>query len=308
MDLGIVVLYYLTEQTEPLLPLHLRKIDRNTRVPFAIYGCVTQASAGARTVLETHPRIRLRECPRTDLTGYEEHAHYLDHLVSAAIEEGATHVVTLHVDSFPVRPDWAETLAGRLSDQCPFVTLEGLHTACMMFTREFYLRCRPPFLLSDAETHRPEYRRYLREQNPVRHSGIGYGFRAYLEGLTGSFMRDSTAAAEENPCGRIYDDLVFHLKGAVRIVSRPPDESVLGGSAYAALVTAAATAARAVLPPSVLRAIRRGVGRAIGRLLDEPRRQLRLRRNQKQGRAMLGDLLADPEAVLARLRGRATRD
>src|SRR5262249_31311078 len=229
MRLGIVVVYLVREADGSLLDLHLRQIEEHTRVPYGIYGAANRLLPAFRQRLEQHPRVRICECPTTELRGSAEHAYYLEHLVRLAVEDGVSHVVTLHVDSFPVRTGWAEELAAKLSGSCVFATPEHINTACLLFRRDFYLKYRPTFHLSEQERAGAGYRRYLEECAPVPHSGIGYGFRAYTEGLSWYYLREAA------PCeyGKVYDDMIFHLRGAVkRGENRPPGRSVFMRRGY----------------------------------------------------------------------------
>ena len=182
ISLALVVVYFVPPENDRLLTLHLDQISRHTNVPYTIFGVVTRLSPESRRSLEEHPRVRLCNVEPTAATGGEEHAYYLDRLTGLAIESGATHVASLHVDSFPVRSTWVEVLTARLSDRCPVLTGDRIDSGCLMFTRDFYLRCRPAFRLTDADRRRPEYSRYVAEWFPNEHTGVGYAFAAYVEG------------------------------------------------------------------------------------------------------------------------------
>ena len=56
----------------------MSQIDRNTRVPYTIYGSVNRLAPKLRHHLETVPRVRTFELPATELRGGLEHAYYLD--------------------------------------------------------------------------------------------------------------------------------------------------------------------------------------------------------------------------------------
>lgn len=221
MKLGIAVIYLVSEKNESLFDLHLKQIEKHTQVPYTIYGSANRLLPGFRQRLKQHPRVKICDCPTTDLRGAAEHSYYLEQLVKMAIEDGASHVVTLHVDSFPIRSGWAEELADKLSDSCVFATLdsyERINTACLFFQRDFYLNYHPKFLLSESESARPECEQFFRLMNIYKsHSGNGYGFKAYSEGLTWYYLLDSTNSEVYDAHGRIYDDMIFHLIGAVRI-------------------------------------------------------------------------------------------
>jgi hypothetical protein len=227
MKLGIVVVYLVSERNEPLLDLHLSQIEKNTVVPYTIYAGANRLLPRFRAKLEQHPTIKICDCPTTDLRGRDEHAFYLEHLVRAAVEDGATHIATLHVDSFPIRPDWAEELAQRLLGTYAFAAIvRGDYfgsedwkplAACIFFARDFYLKYQPTFLLSDKELASPEYERYPRDMEHLAESGFGYGFRAVQFGLEWYRLEQTTRRTEHSVYGHIYGDLIFHLGAAAAL-------------------------------------------------------------------------------------------
>jgi hypothetical protein len=298
MKLGIVVVYLCEEEDEPLLDLHLNRIEAHTGAPFVIYGSVNRLAPRLRERLRRHAAVRLCECPETALRGASEHACYLDCLTRIAVEDGASHVVSLHLDSFPIRSGWAEELSNRLSPSCAFATLDRISTACLMFSRDFYLRHRPAFALSEAQRRDAKYRQYLAEHDPVPHSGIGYGFAAYSNGLSWYYLRDR----DDGPpsvIGRIYDDMIFHLYGAVRLGERRFENSgVLRSPRYARFADAVAGLARAVLPRRARNYLRARFSAPKYRLLDRPR----LRSLSRQVSEAKRQMLEDPDAFFNRVR------
>jgi len=300
MKLGIVVVYLFSEECAPLLDLHLRHIERHTGVPYTIYAGVNRLAPHFRDALAGHPGVRICECPETSLRGMEEHAHYLDHLVRIAVEDGATHVVTLHLDSFPVRSGWAEELAGRLSPPCVLATLDRINTACLFFHRDFFVANRPSFLLSPAETETAGYRRYIEECDPMLHSGIGYGFMAYRNGKSVYYLRD-TSGADPYTAGKVYDDMsmhddmIFHLGSAVRIGGRYPREP--GGirvPGWAALMKAATAVSMRLIPGPVRKFIMEYLGSFIENVVFKPQFVSHAQRIRR--------FMGDPEKYLALLR------
>jgi hypothetical protein len=65
--------------------------------------------------------------------------------------------------------------------------------------------------------------------NPRRHTGVGYGFKAYAEGLTWEYLPEST---DIHGHGQIYGDMIFHLLGTARKGLPPQQRSVLPKSGY----------------------------------------------------------------------------
>jgi len=222
MKLGIVVVYLVNEEDEKLLDLHLNQIEKHTQIPYTIYGSVKRLALKFRPKLEQHPKVRICECPTTNLRDKEEHSFYLEHLIRAAMEDGVSHVAILHVDSFPICSGWAEELAGKLSESCVLAAIarDEKHdrqplTACIFFHRGFYLKYQPTLLLSGAERSSSEYKQYRQEFPHVGDSGIGYGFKIYSEGLSWLPLLKSNKGEDYGFSGGIYGDLVFHLGGAI---------------------------------------------------------------------------------------------
>lgn len=223
MKLGIVVVYFVKEENEELLDLHLSQIERHTDVPYTIYGSVKRLLPRFREKVERQPKMKICDIPETPLRGDDEQTFYLEHLVKEAIQDGSSHIVTLHVDSFPIRSGWAEALAGKLSESCVFATpYYGNYTACLFFQRDFHLKYRPAFRLSEVELSSPEYRVFCKKLKHIPHCGIGYFFKAYSEGLSWYPLAESNKGnAKFVLISSIYDDLIFHLNAAAFSENEP---------------------------------------------------------------------------------------
>lgn len=303
MRLAIAVTYIVHEDHGALLDLHLARIARHTSVPWTIYGSVTRLHPRFRDVLERVPGARLFELPATEARGTAEHASYLEVLIARAIDDGATHVAILHVDSFPVVDGWAERLAGTIRDDVVFATADCVTTACLLFPREFYLEHRPR-LLGPAEGEEGEdWKRYLREVRPVQHSGIGYGFAAHRAGLRWYAMQQPRT--KDRAAGpRLFDEMIVHVEGALRLSDyKAPAGPLLqrvGHRPAALLADTGRTLiqrARRLTPAWLRPVVRRLVPRTVDERLFDPQRRI-------QGSAMAADLerlLADPDAFLGSL-------
>jgi hypothetical protein len=304
--LGIVVAYMVGDGGEGLLDVHLDRIERHTRVPYVIHGSATRLIASSRLRLEQHPQVRLHDLPPTSLRGAEEHSGYLEPLVAHAIADGATHIAILHVDSFPVRDGWVETLVGTLSNAVAFATIEGIDTACLVFHRDFYLEHRPSFLVARETQRSAAYAAFRRSTGvQLHHSGTGFGFEAHQRHLSWHSMR--ATSRDRSSGAAIYDDAVFHLKGALSLTrqleqgGRSPETSArtrpgslgrLGSRRFERILRAA----RAVVPSRLREKVRARFPGSASRFIDEPRV---LWHAQARDR-----LLADPDGFIEQLRGR----
>ena len=238
MRLGIVVVYLVKKEDEKLLELHLSQIEKHTQVPYKIYSTANRLIPELRKKLENHPKVRICDCPSTELRGSEEHAYYLDHLIRVALEDGVTHIVTLHVDSFPIRPGWAQELEAKLSETSVLAAVmrderndRQPMTACMFFDRNFHIKYRPAFLLSEADLETAACKEYLRKFPYIGDSGIGYGFKIYSEGLTWYPLQKSNRV--NYMFLEVHGDLIAHLGGITwRRRKEKRSEGVEGGSPF----------------------------------------------------------------------------
>ncbi len=216
MKLGIVVVYLIKKENEGLLDLHLKQIEKFTNVPYTIYGSINRLLPEFRARVEHHPKVKICQVPTTPLRSDEEQVFYLEHLVKEAIADDCSHIVTLHVDSFPIHPDWAEIMAGKLSETRPFAApYYGNYTACLFFNRDFYLKHRPAFRLSAVDLSSQRYREFCKKFDHIPHAGVGYFFKAYSEGLSWHPLLESNKGnAHFVFISTIYDDVIFHLNAA----------------------------------------------------------------------------------------------
>lgn len=228
VKLGIAVVYLVAENDQLILELHLRQIKQNTKVPYQIYASVNRLLPLYQNYLAKQPEVKICKIPDTKLRRNKEHTYYLQSLVEAAIADGCTHVVTLHVDSFPVRADWVETLVDSVSAKCPLATIaqKGYliqYTAGLFFLSDFYLKYQPRLLLTKAEKRSKINRCFLAECTHQPHdSGVGFIFKAYANGLSwialdiGNHIDPEGDGSVSHDFGKIHGDLIFHLTGAIR--------------------------------------------------------------------------------------------
>ncbi|BCX04411.1 MAG: hypothetical protein KatS3mg053_2349 [Candidatus Roseilinea sp.] len=290
MKLGILVVYLFDARTESLLDLHLSRIERYTQVPYTIYASASRLAPEFRERLALHPRIRLCDIPYTDLRDSEEHSYYLDHLARIAVEDGVTHVVTLHLDSFPVRQGWVEELAGRLSDQCVLATIESFNTACLFFRRDFYCSCHPHFLVNAEERMHVVYHEFLAKHKLHCYSGTGYAYCAYQHGLSWNYLQ-LTPAYSADQIGDIFDGMIFHLRHAVWLGEQHPSQMDSVRSHRIHTIAAASRAYRRIVPVNLRRKIRWHFASILQRFVDKP--------VQMQHAQRIKQFLQDPESYIA---------
>jgi hypothetical protein len=321
MKLGVAVVYLVGERNEPLLDLHLDQIEKNTEVPYTIYAACNRLLPQYREKLAQNPRVKIWPC-RTYVSGTGllrqdeelaatkglafvdskyEHSWYLEQLIRGAIDDGCTHVAILHVDSFPVRPGWAQELSGMLSERC---VLAGVTrdtktdhkplTAGILFARDFYLKYHPRLLLSQEEIDSDEYERYRQASPHSGGSGVGYGFKIFTEGLTWYPLERSNVGGTHALLASIHGDLIFHLMATAVVEEQQGLDFTVRASQRRGLTGAVARIACAVLPERFRGKIRRR--------LAEPIKALHRsgdRRAWEQERRMLFE---DPDRYLIYLR------
>jgi hypothetical protein len=291
MKLGIVAVYTGGPDDAALLDLHLRRIEKAAGVPYTLYAGAKRLAPENRRLLAGRACVDLSDCPSTRIRGSEDHALALEPLIRRAVDRGSTHVCVLHMDSFPVRRGWESRMEDLLESGAAFVTVARIGTACLFFSRDFYVRHAPALLVTGDERSDPVYRRYVREVMPLDHSGIGYGYRAFAKGLGWHSLPLSPPGES---CGELYGGMIFHLGGAVRVGhgrARIP-----GGRAY---VSALASVSRAMRRFAGERRWRDGVGKiqrtrmsAVKEVLVErPRLEHARRRLLEDTESFLRDLL-----------------
>lgn len=215
MNLGILVVYSARADDAALLRLHLEQIEKNTRAPFTLYASVNRLALPLQQLLAQRPYVKIVPTPHTPLRESQEHSFYLEQLTQAAIDDGASHLVSLHLDSFPIHPNWVALLDADLGDTNAFATVAfGPYTACLFFRRDFFTKHQPRWLISDAERESERYRQFSRKVKHILHSGAGYLFKAFSEGRSWHTLPASNRGVA---FGSVYEGIIFHLHGVARL-------------------------------------------------------------------------------------------
>jgi hypothetical protein len=245
VKLGIVVVYLVSDRMRPLLELHLRKIEECTEVPYMIYGSVNRLRSEYRRIVERRPNVKIFEISPTYQDAEEsrryvkgmagralatENGYYFDRLVDLAIEDGATHLCTLHVDSFPVQPGWVHHLLERTRDSVPVAAMlraENGDTmlpmpACLFCTREFVEGTKPRFTITPETEELPDWPLFLERYGGEFDTGFGYAFALHRNGMAFAPLLRSNLHDDHYLFAGIYDDVVFHLGAAARVDAGAP--------------------------------------------------------------------------------------
>ncbi len=216
--LAILVVYHLRDGTDMrLLQLHLDRIERHTADTYKVFAATNRASIDAREVLDARSDVIICDIPSTELRGSREHAYYLDALVQFALADGASHFITLDVDSFPIDDRWigvleatadpGSGLAAILRSENGDVDLP--HPSCTFATRGFFERFNVSF--SPDSDFVPEFRRFLRATRQAGDTGIRLAYVLWSAGLKWGQLHRSNAIDVHYLMAGIYDDVVFHL-------------------------------------------------------------------------------------------------
>jgi hypothetical protein len=216
--LAILVVYYLKDDEDlPLLRMHLERIARHTKVPYTLYAVVNRLSAAGRALLDEHPNVVIADVPSTDLRASREHGYYLDALVPLALADGASHICTLDVDSFPIDDAWVDVVADAAPPASGFAGILRAensdvllpHPSCTMARREFFERYAPSFSPDSDGT--PEFRQFLRSTGQAADTGIRVGYVLWTHALPWGHLVRTNVVNPHYLMAGIYADVVFHL-------------------------------------------------------------------------------------------------
>ena len=308
--LGIAVVYLISERNERLLDIHFERIDEHTKVEYRIYGSAVRLLPQFLPKLEDHPKLTICPCTPYVETGEKprryEHSWYLEQLIRFAFDDGCSHVMILHVDSFPVCDGWAQQLAAKLSSTC---VLAGIvrdeerdrkpMSAGILLGRNFYTEHSPRLLPTEEELASPEYARYRAEVSHGTDSGAGYGFALHRLGLEFAPLIQSSAGDKYSHYGSIYGDMIFHLNAAMQMENSPELAYKTKAFKQSSLRRMVGAAARFLLP-----------SKARAKLLAKL--PLRLAKPERRHQRMSFEaqrelLLSNPEAYIKYLKDKSQR-
>jgi hypothetical protein len=218
MKLGIVVVYLLREGDERFLEIHLDYILKYTNCPYRIYGVPLRLSDKALHILESSKMVTLCDCEPTNERGGTENTHYLVQLIDHAIKDQCTHLALFHVDSFPIRPDWAQRMLGKMEQGFSLVAIRRdedsdykPHSSFMFFPASYYLDYHPKFRLTSEETNDVSYMAYWKEFPHIWDTGHGIGFNLYMNHLPWHPLLRSNRHEDHPTLVGIYEDTIFHF-------------------------------------------------------------------------------------------------
>ena len=228
MKLGIIVVYLVSEDNERLLEIHLEKIKENTTSPFTVYAGTNLLVPQFIDKLKQYDFVKLCDCtnykgPIEGLRGTKEASHYLDQLIKIAIDDGVSHFVIMHPDSFPIKVGWEKYLAEKLSESCVLISNFPFMSCCTFFNREFYIKYQPrllPNIQEELSTSWINFQKANQATNLIE-TAMGYGYKVFLEGLTWFKLNRTNRGEYHNFFGSIFEDIVFHLGSASDYKNRP---------------------------------------------------------------------------------------
>lgn len=243
MKLGICVVYLVKNSaSERLWKIHHDFIQRNTTVPYQIYGLINpgriskkfakriETISDTKVVKYNRPNIRQFMPDQPARLVVMEHSYFLDELTKIALGDGCTHISIFHMDSFPVVKGWADTLIQRLKGRCVLSAIQRPedndmkpHSSFMIFTADFREKYYPTFNLQFPAFSSPDYLEYVKQNDGkiLIDSGVGYGLKLWQEGLEWHPLRRTNVHQDHHVMGGVYGDMIFHAGGLVRPIVQP---------------------------------------------------------------------------------------
>lgn len=218
MKLGIVVVYLVSKTDEKMLDIHLDQIAKNTRENYTIYANVNMIIPKYIKKFENNSNIKICKSddyigPAEGLRATYELSFYAEKLIKNAIEDGVSHIIVMHPDSFPIKVGWENILAKMLSDSMIIVSKFPEMSACIFFNRSFYLKYNPKLISTKIEMESPIYDQFLKDLGALDliEPGMGYAYEIYKQKLKWKFLNRSNKGEDHYHFGSIFEDLIFHL-------------------------------------------------------------------------------------------------
>lgn len=223
VKLGICVVYLADKEDEKLLRLHLKQIELNTDLEFTIYAAANRLNEQLKQILTDNNKVVVCDIPTSGLRQANENEYYLKRLTGFALADGCTHILYLHIDSFPIKKSWFWELYPQLTEECPLASAlmaENMdnkpHTSFMLFTKEFYETYNPDLIISQTDRNTKEYQSLQKQFPHPPDSGSGIIYILHLNKLNWIKLHRTNHHSDHFNMAGIYGDMVFHLSGAVR--------------------------------------------------------------------------------------------
>lgn len=220
VKLGILVVYLLDPADRKMLEIHLEMIKKNISFDYTIYAAANRFHAELKPILEGNSKVMICDLPTTQLIQGAETSFYLDRLAKIAVQDGATHLLTLHVDSFPINSSKFEELIFSLSSEkpCAASMLNELgdnkpHGSFLLLRSDFYEKYKPEFFISKEVENSDEYINYKNLFPHTIETGAGIGFSLFKNDLDWIKLERTNANSMHYTMAGVYGDVAFHLGG-----------------------------------------------------------------------------------------------
>jgi len=218
MKLGIVVVYLLSKEDEKLLDIHLDQIAKNTTTDYTIYANINMLLPKFIQKFKNHSNVKICNSnnyigPIDGLRATYELSYYAEKLIKEAIDDGVTHVVIMHPDSFPIKAGWERILEKKISNSTVLVSKFPEMSACFFFNRNFYLNYNPKLIPTKIEMESSIYKQFLENIGGINllEPGMGYAFEIHKKTLKWKSLNRSNMGEDHYFYGSIFEDLIFHL-------------------------------------------------------------------------------------------------
>ncbi|WOI38742.1 hypothetical protein R1T43_06845 [Alteromonas sp. CI.11.F.A3] len=222
MKRAILCVYYVPDDMEWMLSLHLKQIRKHSPSgTYKIYAAIIKCSSSVNQILNASPDIKVCEVEAENSHPSKQHSMALTQLMDRAFRDGCEVAFTLDVDSFPIRDDWMtsmETKAAERQGVCAVHRKENgdsflphpcgaaiLSTFVDKYPFEFY-----PEGIEDKAKH------FLSKYNQRPDSGIGLAYVLWENEHSWSEILRSNHVDLHYMIAGIYGDLIFHLGAGSR--------------------------------------------------------------------------------------------